>query len=55
VGFVIKEEAIAVLDVLRLGVGEEGMTERVTSLTESRERLFAVAQGGTRCPSTPPW
>jgi tetratricopeptide (TPR) repeat protein len=46
VEFVVKEEAIAMLEVLGLGVGEDGLTERVTFLTESPERLFVVTQQG---------
>jgi tetratricopeptide (TPR) repeat protein len=44
VEFVVEEEAIDMLETLGLRVGDGGLTERVTFLTESSERIFVVTQ-----------
>jgi tetratricopeptide (TPR) repeat protein len=44
VEFVVEEEARAMLETLGLKVGDQGLTERVTFLTESPERIFVVTQ-----------
>lgn len=46
VEFVIEEEAVGMLETLGLRIGEGGLTERVTFLTESSERIFVVTQRG---------
>lgn len=46
VEFVVEEEAMSMLETLGLRIGEGGLTERVTFLTESPERMFVVTQRG---------
>jgi tetratricopeptide (TPR) repeat protein len=44
VEFVVEQEAKAMLETLGLRVSDQGLTERVTFLTESPERIFVVTQ-----------